>query len=210
MKTAGTRNRNYPERQESILKAACGVFVRDGFHSASMKDICEAAGMSPGSLYRYYPSKEALIEALIESDRARWLAAMESLPVTEGLLPALEALAEIGLRDLEDRGFLNLWVETAAEAARNGRVANRLGESYRVLQGRLAGIIRIAQETGSIESETDPQILSCLIFAAFDGLILRATFDRDLDARALTRGFLDFIGRAVGARRPHRAKKGSR
>jgi AcrR family transcriptional regulator len=76
MKSAGTRNRTYPERQEAILKAACGVFVRDGFHSASMKDICAAAGMSPGSVYRYYPSKDALIEALIEADQARWTAAM--------------------------------------------------------------------------------------------------------------------------------------
>lgn len=209
MRTAGTRNRTFPERQEIILKAACGIFVRDGFHAASMKDICEAAGMSPGSLYRYYPSKDALIEALIESDRTRWLAVMDNLPVSKGLLPALEALAEIGLRDLEDRGFLNLWVETAAEASRNGRVANRLGESCRVLQGRLATLIQLAQENGSIESETDPQTLSCLIFAAFDGLVLRATFDRDLDARALTRGFMDFIGRAVGARQP-RGRKGAR
>ena len=209
MRTAGTRNRTFPERQEIILKAACGVFVRDGFHAASMKDICEAAAMSPGSLYRYYPSKDALIEALIESDRTRWLAVMDNLPVSKGLLAALEALAEAGLRDLEYRGFLNLWVETAAEASRNGRVAQRLSESCRVLQGRLAAHIRIAQETGSIESETDPEVLSCLIFAAFDGLILRATFDRDVDARALTRGFMDFIGRAVGARRP-RGRKGAR
>lgn len=209
MKSAGTRNRTYSERQETILKAACGVFVRDGFHSASMKDICAAAGMSPGSVYRYYPSKEALIEALIESDRTRWLAVMDNLPVSKGLLAALEALAEAGLRDLEYRGFLNLWVETAAEASRNGRVAQRLTESCRVLQGRLAALIQIAQENGSIESETDPQVLSCLIFAAFDGLILRATFDRDVDARALTRGFLDFIGRAVGARRP-RGRKAAR
>jgi AcrR family transcriptional regulator len=209
MKPAGTRNRTYPERQEAILKAACGVFVRDGFHSASMKDICAAAGMSPGSVYRYYPSKDALIEALIASDRARWLSAMDEIPVAKGLLPALEVLAEIGLRDLEDRGFLKLWVETTAEASRNRRVANRLSESCRVLQDRLATLIRSAQETGSIESETDPQTLSCLIFAAFDGLILRATFDRDLDVRALTRSFLDFIGRAVGARSP-RSRKAAR
>ncbi len=202
MKVTGTRNRSFPERRETILKAACGVFVRSGFHAASMKDICAAAGMSPGSVYRYFPSKNALIEALIEADQTRWAAAMDGLPIEKGLLPALGALAEFGLRDLEDRGFLNLWVETAAEASRNSAVAARLRESYQALQGRLSSLIHAAKKSGSIQSETDPRVLSCLIFAAFDGLILRATFDPHLDARALTRGFLEFIGSALGASTP--------
>ena len=208
MKAAGTRNRNYPERQETILRSACGVFVRDGFHAASMKDICAAAGMSPGSVYRYYPSKEALIQALIESDRTRWLAAMDALPMERGLMAALEALAELGLEDLENRGFLRLWVETSAEASRNPRVAGLLRETDQVLQGRLADLIRSAQRSGSIASETAPQVLSCLIFAAVDGRVRRATFDPARDTRTLARGFLDFIGRAIGTR-PAR-KKGSR
>jgi len=204
MRPAGTRNRTFPERQETILRAACEVFVRDGFHAASMKDICSAAGMSPGSVYRYFASKDDLVRAMIDSDRARWMAAMDALPAGGGLLAALEALAELGLRDLEDRGFLNLWVETAAEAARNPGVAVRLHDSYSSLQARLASLIADAQVNGSIASTTDPGTLSCLVMAAFDGLILRATFDPGLDARPLTRGFLDFIGRAIGARTPAR------
>ena len=42
------------------LAAAQRCFVRSGFHGASMQDICAEAGMSPGNLYRYFPSKEAL------------------------------------------------------------------------------------------------------------------------------------------------------
>lgn len=199
MKPTGTRNRSFPERREAILRAACEVFVRDGFHAASMKDICAVAGMSPGSVYRYFRSKDDLVLAMIDSDRARWLAAMDGLPVGDGLLAALGALAELGLRDLEDRGFLNLWLETAAEATRNAEVAARLGESYRSLEARLAGLIESAQKSGSIRSTTDPALLSCLVMAAFDGLMLRATCDRRLDPRPLTKGFLDFIGRAIGA-----------
>ena len=202
MKPAGTRHRTFPERQETILRAACEVFVRDGFHAASMKDICAAADMSPGSVYRYFRSKDDLVQAMIDSDRAQWMAAMDALPADGGLLAALEALAELGLRDLENRGFLNLWVETAAEAARNPGVAARLRESYASLQSRLTTLIAAAQANGSVASTSDPTTLSCLVMAAFDGLILRATFDPGLDARPLTRGFLDFIGRAIGARPP--------
>ena len=45
-------------------------FVRSGFQGASMQQICAEAGMSPGALYRYFPSKEAIIEAICEADRA--------------------------------------------------------------------------------------------------------------------------------------------
>ena len=49
------------DRRDEILGAAQRCFVRSGFHGASMQDICAEAGMSPGNLYRYFPSKEALI-----------------------------------------------------------------------------------------------------------------------------------------------------
>ena len=200
MRTKGAKNRNHGDRREEILRAACGLFIRDGFHAASMKDLCAAAGMSPGSLYRYFPSKESIINALIDADRARWLAAMEGLPLEKGLLPALRPLAEQGLADLESRGFLSLWVETAAEASRNPEVARRLAASCRDCEAKLAGIVRRAQSDGSIASTTDPGLLTRLILSAFDGLLLRVAYDPDVDARQVTRGFLDFIGRAVEAR----------
>jgi hypothetical protein len=91
-------------------------------------------------------------------------------------------------------------VETAAEAARNPRVADRLVECYRTLEGRLATLVQEARSSGTITSDADPRLLARLIFAAFDGLILRSSFEPGLDTRAVTQGFLDFIGGAVGAR----------
>ena len=41
-----------------------------GFHQTSMQEICAEAGMSPGNLYRYFPSKEAIIAGIGERDRA--------------------------------------------------------------------------------------------------------------------------------------------
>ena len=52
------------DRRAEILAAAQRCFVRSGFHGASMQDICAEAGMSPGNLYRYFPSKEALIAGI--------------------------------------------------------------------------------------------------------------------------------------------------
>ena len=49
------------ERRARILDAAERCFVRAGFHRTTMQDICREAGVSPGALYIWFASKEALI-----------------------------------------------------------------------------------------------------------------------------------------------------
>ncbi len=51
---------------EAILTATARVLVRDGFDRASTNRIAEEAGVAIGSLYQYFPSKEALVAALVE------------------------------------------------------------------------------------------------------------------------------------------------
>ena len=48
------------------MEATARVLVRDGFDNASTNRIAEVAGVSVGSLYQYFPSKEALVAAVIE------------------------------------------------------------------------------------------------------------------------------------------------
>src|SRR4051794_33106666 len=58
------------DRRARILDAAERCFVRTGFHRATMQEIATEAGMSPGNLYRYFPSKDAMVEGLAGRDRA--------------------------------------------------------------------------------------------------------------------------------------------
>jgi AcrR family transcriptional regulator len=65
-----------PDAQDSakrrqILDGARLVFLRDGYDGASMSDVAREAGVSKGTLYVYFPSKEALFEAQIRDGRAR-------------------------------------------------------------------------------------------------------------------------------------------
>src|SRR5919206_2725488 len=57
------------DRRAQILDAAERSFCRSGFHRTTMQDIAAEAGMSPGNLYRYFPSKDALVAGLCERDR---------------------------------------------------------------------------------------------------------------------------------------------
>ena len=85
-----TRAERRDHQVQRILDAAKTCFVRSGFQGASMQQICAEAGMSPGALYRYFASKEAIIEAICEADRAddaKLFAAILSNPdVVEGVV----------------------------------------------------------------------------------------------------------------------------
>jgi AcrR family transcriptional regulator len=56
---------------EAIVKATARVLVEEGYDRASTNRIAQAAGVSIGSLYQYFPSKEALVAALVDNHLER-------------------------------------------------------------------------------------------------------------------------------------------
>ena len=63
-------------RRIGILDAASRCVVRHGFHGASMAEIAAEASLSVGQIYRYFPSKEAIVHALVErivDNRLQWI-----------------------------------------------------------------------------------------------------------------------------------------
>ena len=56
---------------EALVEATARILVKDGFDKASTNRIAEVAGVSVGSLYQYFPCKEALVAAVIEHHQQR-------------------------------------------------------------------------------------------------------------------------------------------
>ncbi|MQA87629.1 MAG: TetR family transcriptional regulator [Streptosporangiales bacterium] len=80
-------------RRERLLDAALDVFVEKGVDGATVKDIARAAGVTPGLLYHYFESKDALVVALMRergflAELRRLLAAAADRPA-ETVLPEL-------------------------------------------------------------------------------------------------------------------------
>ncbi|MDR7036596.1 AcrR family transcriptional regulator [Methylobacterium sp. BE186] len=109
-------------RREHILDAAEACFVRNGFHRSTMQDLAREAGMSPGNIYRYFESKEAVVLGLADRERARGGALVERLEREGDRRGALLGIIE--------RYFLAITRETAvlrveiwSEANRNPDIA---------------------------------------------------------------------------------------
>jgi AcrR family transcriptional regulator len=78
---------------EAIVKATARVLIEEGYDRASTNRIAHAAGVSIGSLYQYFPSKEALVSALVESHQTRMRDALDTVLVPAP--PSLPARARL-------------------------------------------------------------------------------------------------------------------
>lgn len=60
------RTESVAETRAAIEDAACALFTRQGFHGTGMREIAERAGISVGNIYNHFPTKEALLAALMD------------------------------------------------------------------------------------------------------------------------------------------------
>src|SRR6266481_6253125 len=80
---------------DALLEATARVLVKEGYDHASTNKIADAAGVSIGSLYQYFPSKEALVAAVIERHSSGMLEIVRASAVRVALLPLEEAAREL-------------------------------------------------------------------------------------------------------------------
>jgi AcrR family transcriptional regulator len=86
--TAPPRSHVREEREKSILGAAVALFAERGYANTRMDDIAARAGVGKGTLYVYFPSKQALLEGVIRAASAPSVAAIEGMVMQAGGSPS--------------------------------------------------------------------------------------------------------------------------
>lgn len=164
------------ERRKVILKAASACFVKSGFHSTSMKDVCAAAGMSPGTLYHYFASKTEIIAGIIadEAEMTRALLALLKNPPL--LLNALFEVLDIIATEVTAEELV-LHTEIAAEIQRVPHLQATQQKLDEDTQALIAASLASAQQRGEVDRSLEPAHTARLILAMIDGLLWRATLE---------------------------------
>ncbi|MEX2229120.1 MAG: TetR family transcriptional regulator [Dehalococcoidia bacterium] len=161
-------------RRNSIREAAERVFLRRGFDGATMLEIAGEAGVSAGSIYRYFDSKHDLIQAVAQACGDRYAAQFTT--ARSGAASPLDVLITAGTRiwdglrveGARDDAILNL--EATLVAAREPEVAAPLAESIREMVRLLEGLISDAQERGELDRSVEPAALAMLLIAVTGGI----------------------------------------
>ena len=150
--------------RQRLIDAARAVVLREGHEGATTRAILDEAGMSPGSLYNYFSSKDELFEVLAEqvvSENIRVQAARDGRPSDLVVGIAAELLTEPDLPALAwFRGRLSTDPEVRAAIAKfNGSIV----ESF-------APLLAAAQADGAIDVDVDADALVELVDVIVEGL----------------------------------------
>jgi TetR/AcrR family transcriptional regulator, repressor for uid operon len=179
-------------RRDEILDASERCFARAGFHRTTMQDICREADVSPGALYVYFDSKEALIAGLCERDRTEFAEKLDVLADVPDFLAALNSIAENYFHEQPAHKRL-MAVEMAVEATRNPRIEAICRPVDRFVSDGFLKLFTRLQAEGRIAPALDIRSLTEVFKVMGDGLFWRRAVDPDFDARAVLPGMMTVL-----------------
>jgi AcrR family transcriptional regulator len=172
-------------RRQQILDASAVCFSRRGFHPTTMQDICREAELSPGAVYRYFPSKESIIHGMCERGGSQKIEAVEDAMETGTTLDAFDSLIEtffLGLDAIQSHADCILRVELIAEASRNDHIREWLTQDLEAVRNRFAQLIRSGQEKGEIDPSLDVSAVAQVMVALFHGYVTQKLVDPEMNA----------------------------
>jgi TetR/AcrR family transcriptional repressor of uid operon len=172
------------DRRGEILVAAKRCFSRSGFHGTSMQEICAEAQMSPGSLYRYFPSKEAIIAGIAEQDRADVAEKFQAIIEAPDFFEALAFAARHYIVEETDEEVC-LQTEVKAESRRNPEIAKIYAGVEQEVKTGMLNVLRSGVARGVIPETVDLEIAATMLMALVDGLYWRRAVDPEFDAETI-------------------------
>lgn len=181
-------------RRDHILSAAAARFAREGFHQTSMQDVIDAAGLSPGAVYRYFRSKDEIIVAIsVDAVDAVEQVVRDALhtgrPFAALVTDLPRALAALDRAD--DR--MRLAVQAWGEALRNPTLAAAMDERLGRLRAALRSQVAAGQHRGDVDPAVDPDAAVPALLALVQGFILQRAFDPALPVDVYAHGAGDLV-----------------
>ncbi|MGN6106254.1 MAG: TetR/AcrR family transcriptional regulator [Kofleriaceae bacterium] len=156
---------------ETVLEATARVLVRRGFDGLTTNAVAETAGISIGSLYQYFPNKEALVAALIEKHLEDMSAAVLSELTRVAALPMAQAVRAVIELTIQAHAIEpELHQVLTEQVPRIGRLA-RIRELETICHRMVAGILAARREELAIR---DPDLAAFVIVASLEAVIHRA------------------------------------
>jgi len=169
------------ERKNQILNAAEQVFTKKGFDEARMDDISEKTGLSKGTIYLYFKSKDELIISILDRIFAGVFKELEArkndqLTASE----AIDQFTEEAIRDYKRMlRLMPVVYEFLALAFRNKTVQKALTQYFRYYMKVLVPMIQRGIDDGDFRS-VDAQEIAIAAGAIYEGTVLLWVYDSDL------------------------------
>ena len=192
------------QRRRHILDAALRCFARSGLQATSMDDIIGETGMSSGTVYRWFRSKDDIITTAVADVFGDVSESLERMAAIEPPPPLAEIVGAV-LTGLPGEGGVDrtrIGIMAWAEALRSPEVGALLRDRYQQLIERLADLVRRRQNAGLLAPELDPQGAATALFALIPGFVVHQQLVGGTTPEAYANAIAVLLDdRALGARK---------
>jgi AcrR family transcriptional regulator len=176
-------------RREQILDAAVATFAAQGFQATGMAEVIAASGLSAGAVYRYFASKDELIEAIVDRVLDEAAGRIEHLFAEEAPLDPARAVGLVvtAVASIADRGPVDvsrLAVQAWGEALRNPEVAKVADRAYRRLRAVFAAELRREMGEGRLPASLDVPTAAAALLSLVLGFVVQRLLLGDVDPRS--------------------------
>jgi AcrR family transcriptional regulator len=164
--------------RQRVLDEAVRLFGEAGYRGTSLRELATRCGISHPGLLHHFPSKEALLQAVLEErDAADGVRA--GAVGTRGVAH-LRALLGIARANATTPGLVELYAVLSAEAGSAQHPAHAFfARRYARLRGELTTAFRQAAEEGRLRPGVEPSAAAVVLIACWDGLQVQWLHDRD-------------------------------
>ena len=168
------------QRRQQLLQAAQRVFSHKGFHAANVADVAAEAGVSQGTVYHYFDSKEELLLTVFTEWETGTLQeeigqVLQAAPTAAGKLALLAQAATH--RVTSSVQLLEASVEFWSHIPRQARIRKGFKRMFGHMVADIAGVIQQGIDTGEFRT-VDTTVMARLMIATYDGLVLQWLADR--------------------------------
>ncbi len=186
----------HEQRREQILLAAATVFKMKGFHAARTEEICTAAGISPGTLFRHFKDKDTIIAAVASAEVQDYVIGIEEL-LSESGLKFIQNMRPSELKVLLRPSRFELSTESWLELSRNPSLRSIAVDADLRVRNAFIASFKEAKRKKLVRADLDPASAAALMIALFTGLAAEVEFDSSADAgkntHLLARGLSDML-----------------
>ncbi|WP_147425076.1 TetR/AcrR family transcriptional regulator [Bailinhaonella thermotolerans] len=165
-------------RRRQIITAAQRCFAAQGFHATSMQDVFRESGLSAGAVYRYFPSKTALVRTIAGEVLDELTAELDRAAADRGDRRAAEVLGEAVRRRFAggDLGGLRpMMLQVWAEAVRDQDLREFAREAYARIAAALAGLIAHDVAAGTLPEGVDCEAAAETLLAVVQGFVVQGS-----------------------------------
>ena len=187
-------------RRQEILAAALRCFARNGFHNTTITDVVRESGVSQGTFYLYFQTKDDVIAALAD-DRSQGdalvgaIAGAEADPVV-GLTTLFDLHGQT-LGDPQRADERRVAIQGWAEALRNEAIRDRLVANTARVEAEIARLVERGQQAGRFRPDAEPHGFARALIALFRGLTLLTAWEGGFDADLTAKSIEDMVRGAL-------------